>query len=316
VSLEAHYLAELFPLMEGKPFADLVADIRDNGLREPIVTFEGKILDGRNRYRACMEIGIEPLTRDWDQKGDILAFVLSKNLNRRHLNTSQRAMVAAKIANLALGSNQHVHRVKHDNMTGGVFDPPFGSACAVRHRLPNAAAASQSLNVGKRSTKRANQIIQNGVRELQDAVEAGRITVWNADAIARQPEDKQREIVMRDSKAVAAAAKALRDERPTKKPPLEASHDAKRAKAQVWANLKSALDLIRGMPLASDVAKIARSHDKSDFVDVRLARALRWLEEFSNAWNVSSSQVAQIAESRDDGAGETHHNSGNGSVAA
>jgi hypothetical protein len=51
----------------------------------------------------CAEVGIERITKQWDQRGDSLSFVISKNLHRRHLNESQRAMVAAKIAPLKQG---------------------------------------------------------------------------------------------------------------------------------------------------------------------------------------------------------------------
>ncbi|MBI3696107.1 MAG: ParB N-terminal domain-containing protein, partial [Acidobacteria bacterium] len=58
---EFHAVAELFPLMRGTAFEELVADIKNNGLREAILCdAEGRILDGRNRYRACLEAGVEP----------------------------------------------------------------------------------------------------------------------------------------------------------------------------------------------------------------------------------------------------------------
>jgi ParB-like chromosome segregation protein Spo0J len=60
MNLEFHALATLFPLLDGAGFDELVADIRAHGLREPVVMFEGKVLDGRNRYRACVEAGVEP----------------------------------------------------------------------------------------------------------------------------------------------------------------------------------------------------------------------------------------------------------------
>lgn len=90
-----HPLLAIFPEMAKDAFAEFVADIRANGQREPIWMYKGQVLDGRNRWLACEECGIKPLTREYvgDEKG-LPAFVLSQNLHRRHLDASQRAMVA------------------------------------------------------------------------------------------------------------------------------------------------------------------------------------------------------------------------------
>ena len=61
-SLEFHPIADLFPLMEGQEFDDLVADIRAHGVREKVTLFEGKVLDGRNRYRASNAAGVPYVT--------------------------------------------------------------------------------------------------------------------------------------------------------------------------------------------------------------------------------------------------------------
>jgi ParB-like chromosome segregation protein Spo0J len=87
--LKFHPLADMFPLIEGAEFAELVTDIKASGLVEPIVVLDGMILDGRNRYRACIEAGVEPTYRPFT-RDDPAAHVTSANIHRRHLNAEQK----------------------------------------------------------------------------------------------------------------------------------------------------------------------------------------------------------------------------------
>lgn len=94
MTYELHPLCTLFPRVEGAEFDALVSDIRANGLRQPIVLHGGMILDGGNRYRACQKAGVEPEFINFD--GDnIVSFVLSANLHRRHLSAGQQAAIVA-----------------------------------------------------------------------------------------------------------------------------------------------------------------------------------------------------------------------------
>jgi hypothetical protein len=89
-----HPLCTLFPRLEGVEFAALVADIKANGQREPIVMFEGMVLDGGNRLRACIEAGVKPEFKDFEGQS-IVSFVLSANLHRRHMTPGQQAAIVA-----------------------------------------------------------------------------------------------------------------------------------------------------------------------------------------------------------------------------
>lgn len=92
--LSIHPLCALFPRMSDEEYKALCEDIRRNGLRQPIIIFEGKILDGVNRNNACLELGIEPEIVQFEGN-DPLAFVLSLNLRRRHLTAGQQAAIVA-----------------------------------------------------------------------------------------------------------------------------------------------------------------------------------------------------------------------------
>ena len=92
----AHPAAELFPMMDIESLDDLANDIQQHGLAEPIVIFEGQILDGRNRLRACEMTGVEPRFVTV-QDIEPMQFVVSRNLHRRHLTIPQRAAIAVDL---------------------------------------------------------------------------------------------------------------------------------------------------------------------------------------------------------------------------
>lgn len=213
--IEFHPLANLFPLIEGTDFEDLALDIADHGLHESIWLLDGKILDGRNRYLAAIEAGVLDrsdsawrddgrlrhsfLEFDPDENGDPLAFVISKNLHRRQLDESQRATVAAKIANMRQGERTDL------------AEPSAN--------LPKVAQAdaARMLNVSERSLRTAKTVIEKGVPELQQAVERGEIAVSAAALVASQPEEVQRRMVEVDSPAFHAEVKRIRDAKQAQK---------------------------------------------------------------------------------------------------
>jgi hypothetical protein len=187
--LRAHPSAEIFPLMVGFDFDALIADIRDNGQREPIIVHDGLILDGRNRYRACRELGIEPVIATWGGQGTPESFVISMNLRRRHLNESQRAMIAKKLANMTAG------RPKKENPANL---PSFSQE-----------AAAALLNVSSRIVRQAAVVLEKAAPELLHAVERGDIPVSTAAQLVDLPKDRQREIAKGGKKAAAKSAKQI-----------------------------------------------------------------------------------------------------------
>jgi DNA modification methylase len=99
--MELHPLAEAIPEMSTEEYRSLVDSIRRHGLREPIVTYQGKILDGRHRWRACQELGRNPRVRQFDGSlSEAIELVADANLRRRHLKIGQRAVVAIQLCTM------------------------------------------------------------------------------------------------------------------------------------------------------------------------------------------------------------------------
>lgn len=190
-SYRPHPLAELFPLIEGQAYWDLVADIREHGVREPVVMLDGMVLDGRNRYLAAREAG-RPIPAVQYEGDDPAAYVISLNLKRRHLNDAQRAMVAAKLAKLPHGGNRQPDQA------------------ANWRDAPTTIEAARLLNVPPRSVERARAVQDDGAPALVASVEAGAISVAAAAEVAKLPETLQAEIVEEGPAAVREAASELR----------------------------------------------------------------------------------------------------------
>lgn len=146
--------------MQGSEFDALVEDIRANGLIEPIWIYQDQIIDGRNRFRACEAAKVKPAFRTWekDGNGSLFSFVISLNLKRRHLDESQRAMVAAKLATMQRGR-------------------PTENASIEAFSQPDAA---KMLNVARASVQRAREVLEHGTPELISSVERGEIPVSRA----------------------------------------------------------------------------------------------------------------------------------------
>jgi N6-adenosine-specific RNA methylase IME4 len=190
--LEFHPLANIFPLMEGAEFEELIAaPVRRDGVREPIWLYEGQILDGRNRYRAALAAGVPCPTRLYEGN-DPLGFVIALNLQRRHLDESQRAMVAARLATMRQGTRTDLS--------------PIGEM--------SQSKAADLLNVGKRSVERAAAVHEHGDPDLIRAVETGNVKVSVAADIATLEKDEQRAILARmDRGEILQAANVIRAER-------------------------------------------------------------------------------------------------------
>lgn len=172
--MDFHPVSEIFPLMDAEDIGKLAADIKENGLREKIWTFGGKIIDGRNRFKACEIAGVPAKSREYDgDASGLVKFVLSLNLHRRHLSSSQRSMVADKAATLEPGE-------KLDGDSN------------VANATLSQSDAAEMLGVSRDSVIRARKVREHADPAVAKAVEQGKVKVSDAAKVANLPKETQR----------------------------------------------------------------------------------------------------------------------------
>lgn len=242
-----HPLADLFPLMTDAGMAALAADIKANGLREPIEMWGGAIIDGRNRSLACEMAGVEPVRVDVDfpDEAAALRYVVSKNLFRRHLTADQRAEVARQVANMP----------PHRPAKGGT-----GAA------LISQAEAATAFHVSERSVRNAKVVYERGSPELQAAVKAGEVGLREAAEQVREQEREPRPVSPADIGAQHRRQREIAERATIKALDVE----------QIAAWLDRALDSQRREVAIAAFAKIRASADRWKVAEV----ILPWVKEF------------------------------------
>lgn len=168
-----HPAADIFPEMSDAEYMEFRQDVLEHGLMVPIVTTkDGQILDGRHRWRACMDLHLEPKYQV--HNGDPWAYVVSANLHRRHLTTSQRAMVADRLRNAAPGGQPGNKNNRYDTTK------------SARRTTVTRAQAAKMLGVGADSVHQAGVVRKEGVPELASLVDDGKVNVHVAAKVARE----------------------------------------------------------------------------------------------------------------------------------
>lgn len=242
--MEFHEIANIFPMLESAELQSLAEDIRINGLKTPVLLFDGAILDGRNRYKACEIAGITPQFETFQgDKAAALSHVWSLNFQRRHLNSSQAAIADAKRKKLddqyrqLLEERANAKRARPGN--GGdrrsrCRDPlyvdivkwndpinQFSEEFQSREKIPSIEkpqdntkrtdhGRAESAGTNYKYIKQADQIVESGRDDLISAIEKGEMTISQAKVVIKR-EEKLKEL---EEAAQKAEEKALAEESP------------------------------------------------------------------------------------------------------
>jgi len=201
---EFHPAANIFRLLAGEDFAKLVNSVRTSGLIEPIwLDEQGRILDGRNRYRACLEAGVEPRYRQWDGTGLAADFVWALNADRRHDTDGERQMAAGRYA---------IERESEAKERSGIRTD-LGTSPSIEGEVEfgrSTEKAADKFGLGVATVERAVAVVKKGAPELVAAVEEGKVSVSAAAELATLPKEEQVKVVALTEREILEQAKIIR----------------------------------------------------------------------------------------------------------
>jgi hypothetical protein len=199
--METHEYADLFPMATDAEVQEMAEDIRQRGLLCPIITLDGKVLDGRNRLRACNIAGVTPHFQKY-AGADPLADVVSWNLKRRHLSTSQKGKVAVSLKPM-------FEEQARDRMRERKGDQPGARVAKLPHMDASKSRdqAAAAVGVSGRTVQDA-EYVQKHAPEVFEKIgtkdEAGReFTVNAARKEVKQREEQKHKPVMSKEQAAA-----------------------------------------------------------------------------------------------------------------
>jgi len=177
-AIRIHPAATIFPLMDEAAYQALKADIETNGQKEPVVFYRKQLLDGRNRARACEELGLRVGECELDDSDDPIAYVLSANLHRRHLTSGQRAVVAIEIEPMLAGEAEARQKSgKSSDMSAGGRGKTLGNS------LPKVSDDGKATQQAAKLTGTNRQYVGDAKKikatapEMMADIKSGKITI-------------------------------------------------------------------------------------------------------------------------------------------
>lgn len=208
-----HEVANIFPLMQGEEFEALKTDIAQSGQREPIwLHTDGSIIDGRNRYRACMDLDIQPVFKTWDGKGSLVAFVVSLNLHRRHLDAGQRSMIGLTVKRLLA---EEIAAAKVEKGRQAAQRQWNGNGCAAEGLIE----FDQTLEEEIEDEPEVDTPKRDALQEAAQVVGVSKNTMIRAQAIERHAPELAKQVA-KGEVSLNAAYREVKHQQKRQAPPL------------------------------------------------------------------------------------------------
>lgn len=242
--ISRHPLSAAWGDMPEDEFIALVEDVRENGQRDPIVLFEGMVLDGWHRHRACTSLSIDCASIELAADQDPVALVISRNACRRSLNAGQKALAIVQCKSWAPRGRP-------------------GPKSAPGADFSTTTEMADGVGVSTRTIEQAKEVLATATPEVQAAVRQGKVSLKRAVDVARKPRAEQRK-----------ALEETGTPRPKKR--AKALVAAKAESARLAESVHNGFDPIRELEAAhQQIAGLQALVDAAEADDLK-AEVLKW----------------------------------------
>lgn len=186
-TFEAHPIANIWPMMSDEDIAGLAADIRSQGLIEPVWIYDGKILDGRNRAKACVVAGVDLRTRTYTGDNPV-GFAFSLNEKRRHLSSGARAALAVEAKPLyEAEAKKRQKELAGTRSNPGEVPQKVAEADAPRTDRESRTQAARDFGTNHRYVNQAEKVKQEAP-DVFEKLKSGKVSMQDAlRAVRKKP---------------------------------------------------------------------------------------------------------------------------------
>ena len=267
-----HPLSAAFPSMPEADIQALADDIKENGLHSPVVIYNGLVLDGWHRVRACEKAKVNVRSIEYKGKNPV-AFVKSHNWHRRHMTESQKAMAQVKLSEWREPGN-------------------LSKSATVASFAPTAEQMATQADVSKRLIVDAKAVEKNGAEVLKDAVVQGEISVTKAAAVAKKPKREQAKALKE-----AKEKKPKLPKKPSAEKPKQADGRVKELLAQSDEDSKriaSLEALVKSLKQSDKDKEIEKLHAKYAALEGRLQQCITTQNEAKKDATYAKGMLSKI----------------------
>jgi ParB-like chromosome segregation protein Spo0J len=170
---------KLLPTMSEEEFASLKASIEEEGQHYAIIANEDlEILDGHHRFRACIELGIEPdfETRRFEDKLHEKKFVIEANLRRRHLNNFQLVELGVPLLEI----EKALSKKRQSNGEKSGRDVQLGLSSDEPELEPKSKATelvAKKIGMSARTFEKGRKILEEAGEEEKQKLREGKASI-------------------------------------------------------------------------------------------------------------------------------------------